>query len=273
MIAPENASAASEAQAPEGAPKARRPYRLPVGMPGQRQDWRTGSAVSIAIHVLLIALLVVRIASPELFEIPQGAGGPGPAGGGGGGTLGSGSIRPEQLEFVQAAPPPPPPTPAPVIQPPVIPPPVLLPQLPQPSLTAPKEPLLTMPVGGGTGADGTAGSGPGTGGGVGTGVGTGRGSAEGPGTGGGTQENFPPELIELFLPPMPVPSSVKGHRLIAEYDVDEKGKVISVRFNETRDRGYNGRLREALKSYRFRPGHRPDGTPVRMKVQVIADLY
>ena len=274
MIAPENAPAASEAQSPEGAAKPRRPYRLPVGMPGQRQDWRAGSAISVAIHILLLALLVVRLSNPELFEIGQGAGGPGPAGGGGGGTLGSGSIRPEQLKFVQAVPPPPAPTPVPVIVPPVVPPPVQ-PPMPQLTFVAPKEPQLTMAVGvgGGTGADGTAGSGPGTGGGVGTGVGTGRGSAEGPGTGGGTQENYPPTATEMFLPPMPIPASVKGHKLLAEFDVDERGKVLGVAFNETRDRGYNGRLREALRSYRFKPGHRPDGTPIRMKAQVTIHLY
>jgi protein TonB len=261
-------------EAPRSPRPARPPYRVPLGMPGKRQNWTTGSVVSVVFHVLLLLLVIGRVTMPEVFEIPQGAGGDGPAGGGGGGTLGSGSIRAEAIEFVQAAPPPPAPTPEPVI-PEVPPPEPVLPQLPMPQLSTPKAPQLTMPVGvgGGTGADGTAGSGPGTGGGVGTGVGTGRGSSEGPGTGGGNQANYPPELIELFLPPMPVPASVKGHKLIAEFDVDERGRVLSVVFNETRDRGYNGRLREALKGYRFRPGHRPDGTPIRMKAQVIAELF
>jgi protein TonB len=251
----------------------RRPYRVPLGMPGSRQDWRAGSAVSVIAHVVLLLLIIGRLTMPEVFEIPQGAGGDGPAGGGGGGTRGSGRVRAEQLEFVRVQEPVPAPPTVPKVELPV--PKPVLPQLTMPQLSAPKQPELTMPtgIGGGTGSDGTAGSGPGTGGGVGTGVGTGRGSSEGPGTGGGNQANFPPTLIEMFLPPMPVPASVKGHRLIAEFDVDERGKVLSVAFNETRDRGYNGRLRDALKGYRFRPGHRPDGTPIRMKAQVIAELY
>lgn len=270
MMAPQDVS---EPSPPQPQPPKRR-YRVPLGMPGKRPDWRAGSTVSVVAHVILLLLLVGRLTSPEIFEMAQGAGGDGPAGGGGGGTRGSGRIRAEELKFVRVQEPLPAPTPVPKVELPV-PKPVLPPLLPTLQLSAPKPPDLTMPtgVGGGTGSDGTTGSGPGTGGGVGTGVGTGRGSSEGPGTGGGNQANFPPELIELFLPPMPVPASVKGHRLIAEFDVDERGRVMSVNFNETRDRGYNGRLRDALKGYRFRPGHRPDGTPIRMKAQVIAELY
>jgi protein TonB len=259
------------------APKKRRPYRVPVGLPGKRQDWKRSSAFSVAFHVLVVVLLISPFAvATEVFEIPQGAGGPGPAGGGGGGTLGTGSVRAEAIQYVQPTPPPPPPTPAAQvkIEPPVLPKPEVIPP-PTPALEVPKPvEVVTAPVGvgGGTGADGTAGSGPGTGGGVGTGVGTGRGSAVGPGTGGGGEANYPPTPIEMFLPPLPVPDKLKGHRLIVEFDVDERGRVLSVNFNETSDRGYNRRLRDVFKGYRFRPGHRPDGTPIRMKGQIVAEL-
>lgn len=257
------------------ASRPRRPYRVPVGLPGAREDWRAGSFVSLLFHALIVLLIIGPLfVVTDVIELPQGAGGPGPAGGGGGGLRGTGSIRAEAIKFVQTAPPQPKVEPVvPKIE--IKPPEPVLPELPQLKFVAPKEPTLTMPVGvgGGTGADGTAGSGPGTGGGVGSGVGTGRGSAVGPGTGGGGEANYPPSPIELFLPPLPVPNSVRGHHLIAEFDVDEKGKVLSVVFNETRDRGYNGRLREVLKGYRFRPGTRPDGTPIRMKTQIVADLY
>ena len=249
---------------------------MPVGLPGQRQDWWRGSAFAIAFHVLVVLLIISPFAvATDVFEIPQGAGGPGPAGGGGGGTLGSGRIRAEAIQFVQPAPPPPPAVPAQVkIETPVLPKPEIIPPA-QPVLAAPKPvEVATAPVGvgGGTGADGTAGTGPGTGGGVGTGVGTGRGSAVGPGTGGGGEANFPPTPIEMFLPPLPVPDKLKGHRLVVEFDVDERGRVLSVNFNETSDRGYNRRLRDVFKGYRFRPGHRPDGTPIRMKGQIVAEL-
>jgi hypothetical protein len=77
----------------------------------------------------------------------------------------------------------------------------------------------------------------------------------------------------MFIPPLPVPSSVKGFHLIAEFDVDVNGRVLGMTFTETRDRGYNRRLADVLRGFRFRPGTTPDGTPVRMKAQVIVDLY
>ena len=138
----------------------------------------------------------------------------------------------------------------------------------------PKVADATLPVGagGGTGSDTTGGTGSGTGGGVGTGAGTGRGSGVGAGTGGGNQENYPPSLIDLFIPPTPVPRSVSGARVVAEFDVDEKGRVLSVNFTQTRDRGYNRRLSELFKEFRFRPGTTPDGRAIRMTAQVAFDL-
>ncbi len=91
-------------------------------------------------------------------------------------------------------------------------------------------------------------------------------------TGGGNQENYPPSLIDLFIPPTPVPRSVSGARVVAEFDVDEKGKVLSVNFTQTRDRGYNRKLSELFKEFRFRPGTTPDGRAIRMKAQVAFDL-
>jgi protein TonB len=127
-------------------------------------------------------------------------------------------------------------------------------------------------AGGGSGRDGTNGSGPGSGGGVGSGIGTGRGSGVGPGTGGGTQENYPPQPIELFIPPVPVPDKVRGSHIVAEFDVDSTGRVLGMDFTHTRDRDYNKKLEEAFRGFRFRPGTRPDGTPLRMKAQVGFDL-
>ena len=256
-------------------PKQRRPYRVPLGMPNARQDWRMGSVVSTLVHLAIIALLLTPLGMmADITEMAQGAGGPGPAGGGGGGNRGTGALRTEALKFVRVAPPMP--TPKPVVKetpPPPVPPPVVPPTpLPQVAVLKEPEPTMTVGVGGGSGTDQTGGNGPGSGGGVGTGIGTGRGSSVGPGTGGGSQENFPPEAIEVFIPPLPTPSSVRGFRLVAEFDVDENGKVLAMNFTPTRDRGYNRRLEETLRGYRFRAGHRPDGTPIRMKAQVIVEL-
>lgn len=248
--------------------KQRRPYRAPLGMPKGREDWRIGSVISVLAHLSVILVLFTPLAMlGEMREVGQGAGGPGPAGGGGGGSRGE-RFRAELIRFIQVASAPTPVPPKPEVRvptPPPVPPPKSEVELPAPS--------VTPGTGAAAGDQNTPGSGPGTGGGTGSGVGTGTGSSIGPGTGGGNQANYPPTPIEMFIPPLPVPQSVKGFHLIAEFDVDERGRVLSMTFTETRDRGYNRRLEDVLRGFRFRPGTRPDGTPVRMKAQVVVDLY
>jgi periplasmic protein TonB len=269
---------------------ARPHYRVPVGMPMRDEGRRAGAVVSVVVHALVIFLLIVPFFMPHsvIERMQQGAGGPGPAGGGGGGTRGTGASDREHIQFVKVlptaiptpktiSPPVTPPIPKPVIKP-VAPPvqptpkPVELPPVPKAQTTAPAAVVevasAVTGVGGGSGFDGSAGAGPGSGGGVGSGVGTGRGSATGPGTGGGNATNYPPVPIEFFLPPLPAPSSVRGLHFVAEFDVDSTGRVINFDFTRTRDGDYNKRISEVLRAMRFRPGVRPDGTPLRMKAQV-----
>jgi TonB family protein len=99
-------------------------------------------------------------------------------------------------------------------------------------------------------------------------VGTGRGSANGPGTGGGTQENYPPQVLNLNLPPMPPPKNVRGWTMIANFDVDSTGRVLDVKVNDSPDRSFDRQLASVLRTYKFRPGTRPDGTPLRMIMQL-----
>ena len=263
-------------------PPARPGYRVPIGLPFRDEGRRQGAIVSVLVHAVIIALLLVPIvfAHTVITRIEQGAGGAGPAGGGGGGRSGTGGTR-ETLRFVRVTPTPVPtpsvlpPIPSPVVEKIQVPVPPVLPPV-APAAKAPEQALVSAPVtivaatgtGPGTGRDGTAGNGPGTGGGVGSGIGTGRGSGVGPGTGGGIQANYPPQPIEFFLPPLPPPSSVRGFRFIAEFDVDSTGRVLEFKFSETRDGDYNRRISSVLRSMRFRPGTRPDGTPMRMKAQV-----
>lgn len=239
--------------------------------------------MSILVHVFVILLLVTPFAvHHEVLEREQGAGGPGPAGGGGGGHAGTGGTpESERLQFIRVAPSASPVTPEQIVPPTPVSPPEPVKVLETPKVEAKIEAptpaavpvVATTPgVGGGSGHDGTNGSGPGSGGGVGSGIGTGRGSGVGPGTGGGTQENYPPQPIELFIPPVPVPDKVRGSHIIAEFDVDSTGRVLGMDFTHTRDRDYNKRLEEAFRGFRFRPGTRPDGTPLRMKAQVGFDL-
>jgi periplasmic protein TonB len=268
----------------------RRPRRVPAaGLPVRRDSRRVSSLISLIVHALIIMLLIAPVIhTGDVEEKPQGSGGPGPAGGGGGGRNGTGGVR-EHVQFVQVAPPPtpapkavvPPPVIAPTPKPVVAPPPVVKPPEPAPEAkpvdTKPevKTAEATSPTagtGGGSGRDGTNGSGPGSGGGVGSGIGPGRGSGTGPGTGGGVQANFPPTPTELFIPPLPMPDKVRGFHLVAEYDVDSTGKIVDFKFTPTRDGGYNKRLDEVLRSFKFRPGTTPDGKPIRMKAQIIYDF-
>lgn len=273
----------------ESMPVPERPkLRPPIGIPAPAQGSKVRSTLaSIGVHALILALIIVPFAAPAIVNrIVDGAGGNTPVGGGGGGLRGMGGDQGgppivERLRFVQLAPPPAattPPSVAPAIKPPVVPPPVKAPPAPTPApaqptpapaaSTTPATSSVTAPVpgsGGGTGADGTLGSGPGTGGGVGSGVGTGRGSGTGVGAGGGTTANYAPALIETFLPPSGVSKRDKGKTVVAVFDVDSTGKVLSVEFTQVSDGGYNRKLREAFEAFRFRPAVRPDGTPIRAK--------
>lgn len=261
----------------ESADTRRAPWRLPLDMPrpgSSRESRVLGRAVSIAVHgLIIVAMLLPALLSPKVRSaLLTGAGGPGPAGGGGG--RGGVTGEREKLRYVRVAPAPaaqtPAVTPTPVPVPPK--PEVVQPTPPavQPQATPP--PQQDVPASGaatGTGdPNGAGGAGPGSGGGIGSGVGTGIGSANGPGTGGGADSVYPPQPTQLFLPPTPVPSKIRPYTLVAEFEVDTTGRVLSVDFNETRDGGYNRKLRDALAKIRFRPAVKRDGTPVRARTQI-----
>ena len=274
-------------------PTGRPTYRVPIGMPMRDEGRRASMLVSIVVHVVIVGLLIAPFFLPDtvIARIEQGAGGAGPAGGGGGGRRGTGGGTVETLRYVRLAPDPvPTPTSLPAVPPPVPPPvptPKVEPPKPKPVEAPPAkvpEPQSAIPtpqttvaaatpgVGGGRGADGTAGAGPGSGGGVGSGIGTGKGSANGPGTGGGAQTNYPPQVLNLNLPPLPPPKSVNGWTMRANFDVDSTGRVIDFTVNNSPDRSFDRQLANVLRTYRFRPGTRPDGTPVRMIAQLSIDF-
>lgn len=165
-------------------------------------------------------------------------------------------------------------TPAPV-PPPVRPPMPTVPPKPQvvPQTAPPPQAIATAASGAGgagtgVGKTGGAGAGPGIGGGVGSGEGPGKGSGVGPGTGGGTAKHYPPTLKQFVLPPLPTPSSVRGFKLTAWFDVDSTGTATLLRFTPTPDRGYNNRIRETLRALRFRPAVRADGAAIRDTVDI-----
>ena len=261
---------------PASVPPAKPRLRPLIGMPGLQPaaNWRSATA-SAVLHLLIILLIVTPWFAPELIDrIVEGAGGSGPVGGGGGGRMGSGGIltpdRPEGLRYIRPPMAQPPPT-LPVLPPPPEikkpeekkPEPVVQPTLAPPAPAVVQAPSEVPGSGGGTGADGTNGSGPGTGGGVGSGVGTGRGSGSGPGTGGGLADKYPPTVTNLPILPLPVPGRVRPYRMVAYFDVDEKGNSQLIGFNPSNDGGYNRRLKDMLNEIRFRPAVLKNGTPVR----------
>lgn len=269
-------------QQPDAAPVRPRP-KLPTSMPrpaGARERGRISAIVSLALHVLIIGLLILpALLSPSVRSaLATGAGGAGPAGGGGG-SGGAFGTR-ETLHYLRVAPEPVPAqvTPVPVPTPiPVPPKPVeVKPPTPQAQPQATPPPATAAPATGGAAGtgntSGSGGAGPGTGGGIGSGVGTGTGSANGPGTGGGADSVYPPQPTQVFIPPTPIPSKIRPFTLVAQFDVDSSGKVLSVDFNETRDGGYNRKLREQLGRIRFRPAVKRDGTPIRATAQIEYDM-
>jgi protein TonB len=276
--------------APAEGEKPRRPLRPLHGIPDRDRRGPTGFLVSALVHLaILLALTLPALVARQLdLPLESGGGGPGPAGGGGGGTGGTGgeTIKTERLRFLQIAQPAAPKAAAPIVPPPVekkpdpiIPPPPVE-KVPEPvaqtasTVEAPPATSVTLPVpgrGGGTGTDGTAGNGPGSGGGVGSGVGTGRGSGNGPGTGGGPGDIYPPQVTNLAILPIPVPSKVRPYKLIAYFDVDEKGNAKLISFNPSKDGGYNKKIREMLSEVRFRPAVRWDGTTVRDTAWITAE--
>lgn len=272
----------------DATPSAKRSaYRPPLGVPVRKNRELGGKIAAIAVHLFFLLLLLAPLTSPELRKEILGAGGLTAPGGGGGGSRGSGggSHVQERTQYVKVAPPPP--VPVPQVIPPLVPPPVKPPEA-KPPVETPKPPSpvetkveaktdappaaaasVTAGAGGGAGNDGTAGNGVGSGGGVGSGAGTGRGSGTGPGTGGGNGTVYPPTPTELFIPPMPPPSKIKGFELIAQFDVDSTGKVIDFEFTQTKDGAYNKKLKDILGSVRFRPGVNERGVPVRAKTQIV----
>jgi TonB family protein len=81
-----------------------------------------------------------------------------------------------------------------------------------------------------------------------------------------------PKVLNLNLPPLPPPKSVQGWTMVANFDVDSTGRVIDFKVNTSPDRSFDRQLTAVLRTYRFRPGTRPDGTPVRMIAQLSFDF-
>jgi hypothetical protein len=65
-----------------------------------------------------------------------------------------------------------------------------------------------------------------------------------------------PRAEQLFIPPMPVPTTTKGHRMVVRVVVDTSGHVMrdSVIICGVPDPMYAQRVAEEVSQIRFRPG-------------------
>lgn len=236
-------------------------FRVVPSGPTRRSP--TGLAVSIAVHVLIGLLLLMRIRQDFVRVLDTGSNKPGTRGGGGGGG-GSVAYISIPAEAPRAAAPE-------VVQPPVqTPPPVPVEPTPVPPVAPPVEqpPVAAVSSGTATG-DSVAGVGPGQGGGAGGGTGGGQGPGSGPGsgpgngTGGDGGNGRGPEPRHLILPPPDPPKDLRDLSIEVTFFILADGTVDRVSVKpEIKDRKFAKKIDEVMRGYRFRPALSPTGMPI-----------
>lgn len=224
--------------------------------------------VSVILHILIGAVLLVRIRADFARVLDAGALGGSRGGGGGGAGRETYISLPAPVasapKVVAVEPPKEAPVPVPVIPTPtppqVVPPPVQEEQ-PVAVASAATAPSSDSVAGRGPGQGG--GEGGGTGGGAGPGTGPGRGPGEGTGGGEGGTGRAPRPRYELIPPADDPPKELRGKEVRILLAVDADGKVRRVTFETAIPRGkYATRLKETMEGYRFHPALGPDGKAV-----------
>lgn len=229
--------------------------RLPepptLRLPRTARSFHGSVAVSAAVHLAVILLLVWEAGRAAGSRA---AGPPGPSrptGGGGG----------ERVDYLRL-PPYRAPAPPDQTQPRRPPKPVIRAQVQDVTPTtsvADVVPVTVLPGG----LQGGAGGGSGRGGGLGAAMGTAVGSGTGHRAGGGGDEVFPPQARYSILPPLPKPVSVRGKSFRVRFWVDPAGRVTKVDVSPPiPDAEYRKRFVQLMYEYTFSPAMRPDGTPV-----------
>jgi hypothetical protein len=69
------------------------------------------------------------------------------------------------------------------------------------------------------------------------------------------------------------PDRIVPFTVIALFDVDATGKVLSFTFNETRDADFNRKLRGIFAQVRFTPAVTREGVPVRATARLEFDIF
>jgi hypothetical protein len=83
-----------------------------------------------------------------------------------------------------------------------------------------------------------------------------------PATARDTTKVYPPSAQVLFIPPLPVPPSVRGRTVTAQLTIDATGAVRHMRVASSGDTKYDYQLGEVLTQTAFRPARAWDGRPV-----------
>lgn len=255
-----------------------RPYRPPVGIPAPRENRLRGVVVSVLVHALIVALLLIPAVAAVIVHVNrQTAGAAGQRGGGGGGW---GQHLQESLHFMTS--PAPTPTQTPPLKPPPTPPPKPPPaeSPPVPETTkvsevpnevgAGQEAPQGREQGQGRGQEGQ-GQGPGTGGGTGPGRGTGTGNGTGPGTGGTGGTKIHAQTDFFAIPAGVAPTRPRPFHLHAIFAVTVHGDATLLSVNKADDGDFNRQIRDALMETHFKPATLPDGTPVADTVPIDID--
>jgi len=241
------------------------PQAVPFDRQVRSQVSGPGTALSVVVHLALIAALLWAT-SPHFLDASRGIGAGAGRGGGGGG--GGNAIT--ALAVVFGATPPAPP-PVVVEQTQVLAVPATVEPIPETRDSTPKPPPADTAtaqgaaegpgVGPGQGPGVGPGSGGGSGGGAGGGIGPGVGPDSGAGGGGGTI--IPPQPMGIILPPPGRPGALRGVRITVTFFISERGDVVRVEVDPPiRDRGYRNEFLARMRRYTFTPAYTRDGRPV-----------
>jgi hypothetical protein len=244
------------------------PLATPFGRLAHERGGTRGVILSAAVHVAVVLLLVWS--GTRLMEADRAPGrGRGRGGGGGGGGNRTLVLL---VPPAPAAPAPAPPAPAIVIPTQVS---LVIPEV-RPD-TTPRAPAPAPPAVEGQGPGEGAGKGPGAGPGSGTGSGGGNGSGVGPGTGpdsgGGGGRVYPPQVQGIILPPPDRPSSLRGTKVDAVFEISATGEVTHVALDPTpKDRKFANAFLERLRRYTFAPAYTVDGRRIAGLIRITITL-
>jgi hypothetical protein len=75
---------------------------------------------------------------------------------------------------------------------------------------------------------------------------------------------YGPTLVDMPMPPMPVPSAMRSSRVTVVCTIDERGRVVRLSMTPFRDAAYGRRLAKAWRvALQFKPATTLEGVPIK----------